>query len=259
MQNGGVITVITAEEVVTAAKNSFEASFAENAFYNRQTRDDSHLRAILDFIPVSGGMRILDIGTGSGYLSFALAKRYPSVSVTGLDIAEMTLETDRQRAAGEGIDNIDFVSYDGIELPFANGEFDIVVSRYALHHFPDIEKSISGISRVLKDSGRLFISDPAPNSNDTAGFIDEYMRVKKDGHIRFYSLGDWERLCGCAGLYSEKFFESTIRFPRKYERVYHDIMARHERTVVDGYEIKITGDEIFVTERVNNVLFVKRV
>ena len=50
-----------------------------------------------------------------------------------------------------------------------------------------------------------------------------------------------------------------LRFPRKYECVYHDIMARHERTVVDGYEIKITGDEIFVTERVNNVLFVKRV
>ena len=38
----------------------------------------------------------------------------------------------------------------------------MVISRYALHHFPDIQKSISEVSRVIKPKGFLFISDPTP-------------------------------------------------------------------------------------------------
>lgn len=55
----------------------------------------------------------------------------------------------------------------------------MVISRYALHHFPDIQKSISEVSRVIKPEGFLFISDPTPNVNDTSRFVDEYMQLKK--------------------------------------------------------------------------------
>ena len=39
------------------------------------------------------------------------------------------------------------------------------------------------MSRVLKEGGKLFISDPCPNECDTERFVDDYMRLKKDGHI----------------------------------------------------------------------------
>ncbi len=246
------------EETINAARNGFEAVFAEIEFYNRQTQDEQHLNAILDFIPISAGMRILDLGTGSGYLAFALAKKYPDVSVIGLDIVDKALDENRKRAEYEGVKNIGFVSYNGADFPFDDCCFDIVVSRYALHHFPDIEKSISEVCRVLKSSGSFFLSDPAPNENDTVGFIDEYMQVKKDGHVGFYSLDDWKRLCGNNGFRCIRSFDSTIRFPRKYEEIYREIIARTDKKIVGGYDIQIVGGEIYITEQVNNILFGKQ-
>lgn len=247
------------EETVNAAKNGFEASFAEQTYYNRQTRDEVHLDAIIDFIPVGAGMKILDLGTGSGYLAFALAKKYPDAAVTGLDIVRNALEENRTKAKNESISNIGFSSYSGVEFPFADNEFDIVVSRYALHHFPDIEKSLSEVFRVLKSSGNFFISDPAPDTNDKDGAVDRYMQVKNDGHIRFYSLDDWKRLCGNCGFRYSGSFTSSIRFPRKYEDAYREIIAKYGDTLVSGYDLKITDGEIYVTEQVNNILFTKQV
>ena len=95
-------------------------------------------------------MKILDLGTGSGYLSFPIAQKYPNISIIGLDIVEKALEVNRSVAKEKNIRNISFISYNGIDFPVADSEFDMVISRYALHHFPDIQKSISEVSRVIK-------------------------------------------------------------------------------------------------------------
>jgi ubiquinone/menaquinone biosynthesis C-methylase UbiE len=245
------------EESITAARRGFEASFAENAYYNRQTQDSAHLNAILDFLSAAPGMRILDLGTGSGYLSFALAKTYPQTAVTGLDIVEKTLERSRAQAEREHISNLRFVSYRGIEMPFADGTFDLVVSRYALHHFPDIEKSLSEVCRVLKHGGCFFLSDPAPAANDTAGFIDAYMQMKPDGHIRFRSFSEWQAVCEQSGLRLLRSFDSRIRFPRKAEPAYQTLIAKYDPSIISSYDLQLIDGEIYVTEPVNNMLFTK--
>ena len=160
------------ESSIMATKQGFENSFSSGDFYNKQTQDEQHLKNILDFLPINADMKILDLGTGSGYLSFPIAKKYSNISVIGLDIVEKALEVNRFRAKEEQIRNISFITYNGIEFPFSDSEFDMVISRYALHHFPDIQKSISEVSRVLKRGGFLFVSDPTPNANDTSRFLD---------------------------------------------------------------------------------------
>lgn len=95
----------------------------------------------------------------------------------------------------------------------------MVISRYALHHFPDIQKSISEVSRVIKPKGFLFISDPTPNVNDSSRFVDEYMQLKKDGHIKFYTKDEWIQMCEKYGLQFKQSFDSTIRFPKKKDTV----------------------------------------
>ena len=57
-------------------------------------------------------------------------------------MSKKALEVNRSRAKEENIRNISFTSYDGINVPFEDSEFDMVISRYALHHFPNIQKSI---------------------------------------------------------------------------------------------------------------------
>ena len=245
------------EDSISAAKKGFEAAFAERTFYNRQTQDSTHLGAILDFLPVKSGMRLLDLGTGCGYLAFALAKKYTDISVIGLDITDKALEDNRKRAEHERLGNVSFVSYDGITFPFDSKSFDIVVSRYALHHFPDINKSLSEVNCVLTYEGSFFISDPSPNDNDTKGFVDGFMQVKPDGHIKFRTFAEWKALCENKGFRLADFFMSSIRFPRRHEEAYEAVMQKHPQEIVSGYMIETKGGEIFITEQVNNMLFLK--
>ena len=98
-------------------RKGFEESFASGEFYNRQTQDAEHLERILAFINVRDGMRILDLGCGSGYLTFPIAERNPHCEVTGLDIVSDAIEVNRGRAREAELDNLTFVSYDGIDFP----------------------------------------------------------------------------------------------------------------------------------------------
>ena len=240
-------------------RKGFEESFASGDFYNRQTQDAKHLDRILAFINVRDGMRILDLGCGSGYLTFPIAERNPHCEVTGLDIVCEAIDVNRSRAKDMGLNNLAFVSYDGIDFPFEAGSFDLVVTRYALHHFPDIEHSIGEVSRVLKEQGVLFISDPCPNDCDKDRFVDDYMRLKKDGHIKFYTKSEWVDICFKYGLHLSDGFESKIRFPKKKDTAfgYEKVLQKHDKAVIESYDLVETDSELFVTERVNNLLFTK--
>ena len=222
---------MNSRESIEKTKQGFEESFRVDSYYNKQTRDDSHLQRIMEHLQVKEGMKILDLGTGTGYLSFPLAAMHRKAEVVGLDIVEKTLEENQRRAAEEGLSNLRFVSYDGIKFPFADEFFDIIITRYALHHFPTIEKSFQEISRVLK----------------------------KDGHIKFYTKNEWKDIGKQAQLEYIEGFETSIRFPRQRKTAleFDNIISRHDEAVIKGYDVEVTEDEIWITEKVNNLFFWK--
>lgn len=194
-----------------------------------------------------------------GYLAFAIARSHPHPSIIGLDIVEQTLIKNAERARDEQLVNLSFQNYDGVLFPFDDGEFDIVVSRYALHHFPTISDTFQEISRVMKEEGKLFISDPAPNRNDTQCFVDAFMKMKKDGHIKFYTESEFKELAEKVGLSYLNSFQTFIRFPRKRTDSieFPEIMSHYDREIIEGYHIEVVEDEIYITEEVNNLLFIK--
>ena len=242
---------------IEATRAGFEASFGEADFYNKQTQDEKHLNDILAAIKIKPGMKILDLGCGSGYLTFPIAKRNENAYVVGLDIVTDTLRRNTVKAREEDIKNLEFVSYDGITFPFEDNSFDLIVTRYALHHFPEIRKSIHEVARVLKDKGVFFLSDPRPNDCDTTRFVDDYMQLKKDGHIKFYTKDEWVQICRECNMHFIQSFDSEIRFPKKKSTAkgFEEVLARHEKSIIDSYQLTQTEDEIWVTEQVNNLLF----
>lgn len=241
------------QESVEKTRKFFESSFAESSYYNRQTHDASNLDKILGDVDFDGN--ILDLGTGSGYLAFPLAARNQNCHVVGLDIVQETLKRNRQKAAEQHITNISFVSYDGITFPLEDQIFDTVVTRFALHHFPNIKKTFCEIGRVLKPDGQLFISDPTLNDNDENRFVDTYMQMKDDGHIRFYTQSEFEKLAESIGLKLENSFMTEIRFPRKCAADYCRILNGVDDRILNGYSVKIVDGEIFITEKVLNLFF----
>lgn len=249
------------EESIMQTKQGFEESFKEQILYNRQTRDDEHIDKIISGLHIRENSRILDLGTGSGYLAFAIAEKYKDCRIIGLDIVEETLENNRKRAAAEQLTNLTFVSYDGIEFPFPEESFDYITTRYALHHFPDIGKSFSEIARVLNKQGTFFLSDPTPNPEDSTRFVDDFMKMKKDGHIKYYTKSEYELLAQGAGMKLYDAFDTDICFPRLAETAigFDEIIQRHSPRIVEGYQVKVTEDNsyIYITQNVLNLLFKK--
>lgn len=247
------------EDSIKDTKEGFEKSFLEGNLYNRQTQDRNHLNKILECLHIKSGDRILDLGTGSGYLAFEIAQKYPGSMVIGLDIVENTLKKNRERAKTLDLNNISFVSYGGVEIPFNSSCFDIVVTRYTLHHFPKIEESFREISRILKSNGKFFLADPTPNNDDSERFVDAYMQMKKDGHIKYYTKEEFTYLACQTDMKLIKYFETSITFPKKKVEAieFDEIMKEFNRNVIEGYHVSVTENKefIYITQRVLNLLF----
>ena len=142
---------------------------------------------------------------------------------------EDTLKRNSEKAKQQSLSNLQFVAYDGVKLPFEDESIDVIYSRYALHHFHDIHYTFSELKRVLKPKGRIVLSDPTPNDNNKSGFVDEYMKEKPDGHVKFYTKREFEELA------KENKFKiilnvmSKIRFPREGVDVYKDLLIEFDK------------------------------
>ena len=77
-----------------------------------------------------------------------------------------------------------FVMGDAGELPFLNNSFDIVISRLAFHHFPDINRSFNEMVRVLRPNGKLILIDMEAAEDNLRSVRDEIETMRDPSHIR---------------------------------------------------------------------------
>ena len=108
------------------------------------------------------GDRILDIGTGPGYLPIEIAKKSSKVHIFGIDLSRKLLSMARSNAAREGLsDRLTFQLGDAGHLKFDDESFGMVISTGMLHALKDPVKVFQEIYRVLKVGGQAWIFDPA--------------------------------------------------------------------------------------------------
>jgi ubiquinone/menaquinone biosynthesis C-methylase UbiE len=103
--------------------------------------------------------RVLDVGTGPGWIPILTALQCPEARIVGVDLAEEMMRIARRNVEKEGLSNrIDIVRADAKQLPFAPGDFDLVISSSMLHHIPDPRLVLAEVDRVV-GGGAILVRD----------------------------------------------------------------------------------------------------
>jgi demethylmenaquinone methyltransferase/2-methoxy-6-polyprenyl-1,4-benzoquinol methylase len=104
------------------------------------------------------GMKVLDVGTGTGLLAREIARVTGAPHrIVGLDPSSSMLSVCRKATATSVL-----VQGIGERLPIADGSFDFVTMGYALRHVADLDRAFSEYRRVLKPAGRVLLLEITP-------------------------------------------------------------------------------------------------
>lgn len=111
---------------------------------------------MLDMAVITKGSHILDVAAGAGDQSLQAAERVgPSGRILATDISSKILEFAAENARIAGRPNIETRVMDGEALDLPDSSFDAVISRVGLIYFPDQQKALAEMKRVLKPGGRV--------------------------------------------------------------------------------------------------------
>jgi SAM-dependent methyltransferase len=125
---------------------------------------------LVELAGVTAGSRVVDVAAGYGEPSLTAARvAGPEGKVVATDISAGMLAYGRERAAAEGLDNIEFVQSDAISLDFPAGSFDAAVSRWGIIFEPDGEGAAARVRSFLAPGCRMAISSWGPP--DRAPFL----------------------------------------------------------------------------------------
>jgi ubiquinone/menaquinone biosynthesis C-methylase UbiE len=139
---------------------------------------------------------ILDLGSGTGYLSIEIARRSPGLRVYGIDLSRQMVKIARRHA--KGVENARFELANAGELPFEDDSVDFIVSTGSLHHWKKPAKVFDECYRVLKTGKEAWIYDGYPDV-----FKGQTDRIRREYGFLIYRIG--ARVAGLHGFTREEY------------------------------------------------------
>lgn len=123
---------------------------------------------------------VLDVGTGTGIVALIAAEAVREGGrVVGVDLSDGMLRAARAKAEDRGL-AVEFRKMDAESLELEPESFDVVLSLFALSHFPDVDAALRGIFRVLRPGGRIVVGvGGGPPIFDLTGWIDRSRQVAR--------------------------------------------------------------------------------
>jgi ubiquinone/menaquinone biosynthesis C-methylase UbiE len=113
-------------------------------------------RTLLEMCKIDATKRILDVGCGAGHTACLIAEQY-GAHVYGIDISEVMIAKANERAGRMGLtDRVEFRTADAYQLPFDDGQFDVVLIESVLTPLPgDKLLALQEMTRVLRPGGLI--------------------------------------------------------------------------------------------------------
>lgn len=192
----------------------------------------------------------LDFGCGAGGLTYRIAEK--SNEVVGIDLEEFKIEFARKQSVRLNANNVQFICYDGGNVPLEDACFDCIFCIDVVEHLPTPEKFIHDFYRLLKPGGFLLLSFGPPWGHAHG----KHMWAKLPGwwtHLLFPQsvvmrvsgfpeTATWEEL-GMHRLTVRKF-EKIIRLT-KFERIHQELLIKK---ILSSFKFVPFIRELFISE-----------
>lgn len=155
------------------------------------------IRLLMELSDVTSADEVLDVACGPGLVGCEFARR--AKQVTGLDVTAAMIEQARRRQAEQGLANVEWRVGDACPLPFGDGTFSLVITRYSFHHFLDPERVLAEMIRVCRPGGRVLAADVALPAAKAAAY-DRLERLRDPSHTHALTTDEFAALWRRSGL-----------------------------------------------------------
>jgi SAM-dependent methyltransferase len=161
--------------------------------------DEDALRMIVAAARPGADDTVLDVACGGGIVVCAFA---PHVrQATGIDVTPAMLERARALAAEKGVSNVSWRQGDVTALPYDDGSFTIVVTRFAFHHFLEPLAVLREMVRVCAPKGRVVVVDTCASEDPAkAAEFNRLEKLRDPSHARNLTLTELKGLFRTVGL-----------------------------------------------------------
>ncbi len=186
--------------------------------------------------------RVLDLGCGGGHAAFAVAPHVKEV--VAYDLSRDMLEAVAAEAKRRGLANIATRQGAVEALPFAAGEFDLVMTRFSTHHWSDLGAALDEARRVVKSDGRaVFIDTVSPGKPVLDTFLQAFELFRDPSHVRNYSEAEFRAALAAAG------FAVTAVTRRRIQIAFQPWIARMNTPAVQAEAIRSVQRQVSVEAR----------
>lgn len=128
---------------------------------------------------------LLDLGCGTGELLKQIVNQSGEKELYGLDISKNMLKIAEEKLAGV----VTLVQGDSEYLPFSEGQFDVILCNDSFHHYPNPDKVVKEVYRVLKKGG-IFILCDYWKPYLQRSLMNFFMHYNDDGDVKIYSQNE---------------------------------------------------------------------
>jgi ubiquinone/menaquinone biosynthesis C-methylase UbiE len=165
-------------------KNISRKNFDEEADNYYKTHDGKHSSAlyngVIKKLNTLNYSSLLDVGCGTGEVLSCIYRE--GVKFSGLDISSKMLGIARKNLGG----NVDLRLGDSEKLPWDDESFEALLCLNSFHHYPNPEKVLNEMNRVLKSGGKLVMADPW-QSTPLRQLMNTFIHFNGGGDFRIYS------------------------------------------------------------------------
>ena len=158
-----------------------------------------------DRLRVGRRTRFIDVGAGAGRHSYEALRRGADVTAFDLDEVELKGVADMfeaMRVEGELPDTAHGAVQAGtiLDMPYADGTFDVVLASEILEHVPEDVQAISELERILAPGGTLAVTVPRYWPEKVCWSLSDEYHANEGGHIRIYKASELDAKLQAVGL-----------------------------------------------------------